>query len=87
MTSTISYDVEVGTSWTKIDVACDGNTWNIQPVSGNVRYLVLETEPATEEGGIVEKGDQLIFKKASGDIYLKDADGHGKTSVYVNKQE
>lgn len=87
MTSTISYDVKVGTSWTKIDVACDGNTWYIQPVSGNVRRLILETEPTTEEGGILEKGDQMIFKKASGDVYLKDADGHGETLVYVNKQE
>lgn len=87
MTSAISYDVKVGTSWTKIDVACDGNTWYIQPVSGNVRRLILETEPTIEEGGIIEKGDQLIFKKASGDLYLKDADGLGQTSVYVNKQE
>ena len=87
MTSTISYDVEVGTSWTKIDVACDGNTWNIQPVSGDVRYLVLEDTPTTEEGGVIEKGDQLMFAKVSGDLYLKDADGQGKVAVYVNKQE
>ena len=87
MTSTISFDKDIGGTWTKIDEVGDGATWHIQPTNKDCRYLIIEEDPTTQDGGIICKGDQLDFAKVSGDLWLKDGDGLGKTHVYISMQE
>jgi hypothetical protein len=75
----------IGGAWTKIEEASTGDTFTIQPLYSDVFYCVSASVPDKSfTGGIIPKKEQLRFKKASGDLYLKDADGLGHTLVFID---
>jgi hypothetical protein len=63
-----------------------GGTFTIQPLYEDISYAVSDIKPdESEEGGLIPKKKQLIFKKVSKDLYLKDYNGLGSSKVYIGE--
>lgn len=79
---------KIGTEWTLIEEVGTGGTFTIQPLYENVSYCVSDVVPEESiKGGIIPKQKQLMFKKVSKDLYLRDYNGIGSAEVYIGEIE
>ena len=77
---------KIGTEWTLIEEVGTGGTFTVQPLHEDISYAVSASKPKeSEEGGIIPKKKQLIFKKVDEDLYLKDYNGLGSSKVYIGE--
>lgn len=71
-----------GNKWTEIASANTGDLFYIQNLTaGKIRYIVSATEPTDDDYGcVLAPGQQLVFKKISGDLYMR-GNGHGTIAI------
>lgn len=72
--------------WTEIDLVNTGDTFLIQNLTADdIRFIVLDSEPTnTNYGCKLAPGQQLVFKKVAGDLYMR---GKGQGVIAIEQQE
>lgn len=83
--------VSLDTKWKLIEQVNDGNEYYIQNIpsySGDVQFIVSETEPKpTDLGGVLPEKMQLKFKKINGDLYMRCISPFNNKEINIEQVE
>ena len=82
-------EVNLTSQWRLMSEVSDGSEYLLQNINSSVEFFVASSAPTEEtQGGILSHYQQLMFKKVSGDLYMKAASDHvGHQTVIISKVE